>query len=105
MAPDANEVALNAHLNEIDKADRIEEAIENEAQLLLAVDYSPYDPKNLSEAIGELSAIDFLLLANYLREGLYKHAGNHIDREVCAYWIRAARRKAEVNCDGEFDGS
>jgi len=94
---------LDTYLDQLDREEEIEQAISTEAECLVEGEYSPYLAENLEETISEFTKMDFHLIGQMLKDSKYQAAAQYLERATVEYWTTEARRRAELNCDGEFD--
>jgi hypothetical protein len=106
---DANESALNAHMNKEAAQDKRAEAVE-----LLALDmmreggeFYPFTPKNFSEAIENCLPGSILAIASQLSSA-ETHPDNHVAQECVTFTIRNVCRNYCKKCalqraDADYD--
>ena len=87
------------------RAEARDEAIEARRDELLAdrseQGYCPWTGRNVSEAIGEMNAVQLDALGDLQRRGAYLPAGLALRNHILAYWTELATNKAVHEIDSE----
>ena len=86
---------LNRYLAAEDRAEARAEAVTNQAAELLEGDYSPMDPANISEALGEIGLKGLVAMLSGVPERA--RVEDFLRSLNQNYWIGMARNQAGIN--------
>lgn len=96
-----NETALANHLAVLDAKERRNDAIEADAERLLAGDYAPFLPENIAEGFGEIRQPMLEALAKLFAAGNLEGVGMVLQMHLNDYWTDSAKQQAERLIDQE----
>lgn len=93
---------LNRHMAAEVSADKMAEWVERKVDDLMAGEYSPFNPDNVTEALSELCLADQILLSSYIKMchdkpmnlDTHTHLADFMVDRVNDYWHEAATSKA-----------
>lgn len=100
---DQVDIDLNRYLAKQDREDARCQAIADRAEELLAGEYAPFRPENVSEALGEISNSAIAAIALGLSTGSNEVVGSILSSMIKGYWEKLAKDKAEYAIDLEAE--
>ena len=96
---DGNLAALRDHEIRMARAERRQDLVDEQAQLLLQTEFYPFSIDNLAEAMNEYLETRIDALSSNMADSKFTAIGIELTNHVIAYWMQKAADKAELLVD------